>query len=173
MKRAMRAAVTALALMATTGEAMAAAKDLPCLTKREASAIFLSIMPAAVEQVTGACARTLPADAYLVRSGAALIARYEGPAKAARPEAITAFKKALGGDLPIEADEFDLFAKSMMTDLAVDKISARDCVTVSETAELIDPLPPANLAALFVKVYKLGIEDKKGEEPPFLICDGG
>ncbi|NYT40094.1 hypothetical protein HZY97_04955 [Sphingomonas sp. R-74633] len=171
MNKMMRATTAALALLATTGQALAAAKDPPCLTRQEASSLILTILPGALKQVTTACSKTLPASAYLVRSGAAMVARYDAPAKAARPEAVAALNKALAGDVKIDDSMFDLFSGTILSEMKVEKLSATQCANVSEMAEALEPLPPVNLAELFVAVFKLGLEAKAGEAPPFRICE--
>lgn len=169
MKTMFRAGLAAsLALVATAGHAAQTVKQQTCLTSEEASALFLSVAPGVLGALVKTCGATLPANAYLRTDGAALIARYVGPAAAAKPAAITAFNK-ISGEAQLTPDMFDMIANAMIGEIAVGKIKPADCPKIDRVAALLDPLPPSNFAGLVATIIEFAGEDSK-KESPLKIC---
>ncbi|HEX8301790.1 hypothetical protein [Sphingomonas sp.] len=169
MTRIFRAAAVApIALLATMSHAAQTVKQDQCLTADEASAMFTSVAPGLLRSASEACASALPAGAYLRDRGAALADRYSAPAAAAKPLAMVALNKIAGGE-SATPEMFDMITGSMIGALAAGQIKPKDCISINRVVELLDPLPPANMAGLVVAILELSAADAR-KPAPFQIC---
>jgi hypothetical protein len=173
-KRFGTAAAAWLALCASGAQAAGVvAQDKPCLTPAEADAVFTALAPSMLQAVRGACEKELPGNAYLVARGDELIARYAVRAGPAKPAAAAAFGKIVGPEAKgmITPELFDAMAAPMVASMLSADIKPDTCPTINRVAELLDPLPAANLSGLVVLVVELAAKDKKDSRLP--ICKAG
>ncbi|MET0308865.1 MAG: hypothetical protein ABW023_09185 [Sphingomonas sp.] len=147
------------------------AQDKPCVTPAEADAIFTALAPAMLRAVRDSCVEALPAEAYLVARGDQLIARYAAPAEPAKPVAVAAVAKILGpkAEGQVSPELFDSMAAPMIASMLSASIKPDKCPTINRVAELLDPLPPANLSGLVVLVIQLASKD----DSKLPICKAG
>jgi hypothetical protein len=175
MKRGFGAVAAAwLALCASGAQAAGiVAQDKQCVTPAEADAIFTALAPVILHSVRDSCVKVLPANAYLVTQGDQLIARYAARAEPAKPAAIAAFGKVAGTQTEgvITPELFDSMAAPMIGGMLSASIKPDTCPTINRVAELLDPLPPANLSGLVVLVIQLAAEKEKESKIPICKAD--
>lgn len=164
-----------LACLSTHAGAVTAAAPATCLTETEVHGLILYAMPDIAEQLGTSCAAAgLPASAYLVRSGADLLARY----KAAAPTASVA-RVALAKMAGAPIDKFNalddqglhaIVGAGIASSMAKG-IKPGDCRIVSDVLEQLAPLPPENIASLLgVVLREAGRKPDKHDAGPFRIC---
>jgi len=175
MKKRIGAAAAAwLALCASGAQAAGVvAQAKPCLTPVEADAVFTALAPSMLQAVRGVCEKELPGNAYLVARGDELIARYAVRAGPAKPAAAAAFGKIAGPEAKdmVTPELFDVIAGPMVASMLSADIKPDTCPTINRVAELLDPLPAANLSALVVLVIELAAREKPNDRLP--ICRAG
>ncbi|RZM07534.1 MAG: hypothetical protein EOP68_13690 [Sphingomonas sp.] len=127
------------------------------------------IAPAAVTGVATRCRAALPANAYLARNGATLVARLRPAASAALPAARQAFGRVAGIPLPASLDDGTVVGliEAAVTEELVSHIKPAECGAIDRVLAQADPLPPRNLAALIAGLAELGVA---GKDAPFRIC---
>ena len=131
--------------------------------------MFTALAPVLLHSIRDSCIKTLPANAYLVAQGDQLIARYAARAEPAKPAAIAAFGKIAGTETEgvVTPELFDSMAGPMIASALTAEIKPDKCPTINKVAELLDPMPAANLSALVVLVLQLAT---KGEDTKLPIC---
>lgn len=175
MKRVPTQYAAALALMAVPNMAYAQAAK-PCLTSAEARNLIMFALPEVLSSVMDRCKATLPAGAFLVKSGPELVARYKASGASAWPSAKAAVFKIAGPEakmleaLPDEAAK-SLFAVGINSALA-SGIKPEQCSFVDRGVAALAPLPVENLADFTTMVLELGAAGKagKGGNSPLNIC---
>lgn len=151
---------------------------LPCVSQRDAEAIVTSVMPDVIDNLGQMCAPVLPPSALLRQSSGPFIARYRAQADLAWP----AVQDNLGRMLGDSAGAGMLFGSSLARPLIgtliapvlTRSLQPADCPRIERIAELIEPLPAANAAPLFVQVFQL-TESKRRDrntKPGLTICEG-
>ena len=85
---------------------VAAAQSPTCLTAREFTALSTYALPSVISGTSRACATTLPATAFLRRSGGDLAQRYAATRAPVWPEAKAAFLKMTAARDPGAAQLF-------------------------------------------------------------------
>lgn len=169
MRTVFRATVAAsMALVATAGHAAQTAQAGACLTLEEAQGLFISIAPDMVRSIAKTCAPALPAGAYLRARSGTLADRYALPAEAAKPAAMAAIGK-LSGEKILPLEMFQFVSEGVIAAVAEEKIKPQDCSKIDRALELLDPLPPANLAGLITLFVEMAGSDGK-KAPPITIC---
>ena len=133
------------AIVAAALACQASAANAICLTEPELKAAIRFLSPDLIVALTDKCGAVLPANAYVRRSGPALVARYRTVSATSWPGV-----RALIARIP-EARIFASFdeaaARGMVTGmvkegLAKEKISTGDCDTIDGVMAALDPLPP-------------------------------
>jgi hypothetical protein len=172
MMKGLGAAVAAsLALVATAGNAaQPVAQGKPCLQPAEANALLLAMTPDALQATVALCSKTLPANAYLSARGTALVARYRGPAEAAKPDAARAFAKMVPEAGAMGEGMFGTIAGPMIGQLIAEEVKPESCGRINQMLELLDPLPPENLSRLIVAILEMTAEGPKAKAAPFEFC---
>ena len=166
-------AAASLALFATAANAaQPVAQAKPCLTSAEGSALFLALMPDAIQSTITVCAKTLPANAYLSARGSALVARYRAPANAARRDAVAALAK-IASDKSIDEQMFEMVAGPMVGALIAQEVKPETCGRINQIFELFDPMPPENISRLIVTILEMTSEGPKAKAAPFEFCKAG
>lgn len=172
MNTPLRSIAALLAFAAPASAASAAPQT--CLTAVEAQALITSMLPDALQTVAAKCRPTLPADALLVRSGDALIARYRPVADAAFKTARGAFARMVGSEALANLDDETvrkLFAAGVAGEITK-SLKPQTCMDVDRVLVALEPLPPENMSMLIGTVLELtsrGSKDGK-KTGPFEIC---
>ena len=160
----MRRTIASLAVALATVPGMAQAAEPPCLTATEFTALASYALPSVISGATQRCAATLSANAWLVRNGSQLSARYAAGKSAAWPGAKAAFLK-MGSSGGTEANALiktlpDPTLQAMLDGLIEGMIGQQlptaRCATVDRVVRLLAPLPPENTAELIALVAGLG-----------------
>lgn len=152
-------------LIAALAFAPAQPAPRPCVTQAQIENLTLFALPPLLEALATKCAPSLPADAYLLNGGRALSRDLEAGSDGRWAQASSAMTVVAGDKMP--AGLSGRTARSMIQDVAVAelfaKIKPEECVQVDRVANLLSPLPPANLAGLVAAAAEMGLKgDKKG-----------
>ncbi len=169
MKKLTGAAIALWTGMAATTAQAAAADAKPCLTETEAQSLITAVLPDIFQQVGRTCSAALAENATLRGGLPSLLARYQGPADNAWPQALAAFGKIGGKDVAgLDPRLLRPMAGPMIGTMIADDIKPRDCPTIDRAVGLMAPLPPANTAGLIVLIAETAGRDKK--DSPLTIC---
>lgn len=169
-----KALILALALV----PAAARAAEPPCLTPREFTSLAGYALPSVINGTAQRCAATLPADAFLRRSGGDLAARYAQGKAANWPEAKEAFLK-LGGAGGPEAGKamrslpdqtLQLMADGLVEGMIGQNLPTERCIAVDRVVRLLSPLPPSNTAELIALAAGLAARSGKARVGAFSLC---
>ncbi|MCF2514203.1 hypothetical protein LVY65_03850 [Sphingomonas sp. G124] len=163
-------AATLLAL--SLGSATIASPAENCVSEAEAVAVFAAMMPDMIDGLRGKCAAHLPANAYLVASGDALIARYKVLADQRWPAAKIAFGR-IAGDEEMTSKMPDQYLRPLIGSVVgselIKDFKVEDCPGADRIVESLAPLPPENVAVLVGTIVVLA-DGKKGQKDSFPIC---
>jgi hypothetical protein len=148
----------------------------PCVTPTEAKGLVTFALPDLIATASTKCKATLPAGAYLTRSGVDLADRYRSYAETSWPAAKAAIIKIAGEDgkmmeaLPDEATKA-LIGAGLSAELGKG-IKPESCELVSNVLEQLAPLPPVNTSNLIgIILEAVGNSKKPGSGPKALnIC---
>ena len=170
MKNWQKSAVAVLALAAFPGPAHAA--NASCLSGEEAQAIALALLPEALEATAQTCAPTLPEGSLLKRADAPLFERYRASREPATPLAQSAIARITGmaGNKQVAAASLDLVRAMILPSLSKE-IKTHDCGAINRMIELLEPLPPENLAGVFATILQITARDearkaaREGKQP--------
>lgn len=172
MKRSTLATIVLwLGLTATGANAQQATR--PCLTEAEGEALLQVMLPDVIREIGRVCA-TLPARSFLRQPAPTFMARLEAGVAPAMPAAQSGIRKLLGAQASGLADSpFALpMASAIFVPLAVRQIKSADCPGLDKIVSSLAPLPPRNLAAVFVALAQLSQNDEK-RGPRLPICPMG
>lgn len=147
----------------------------PCLTPAEAKGLIQAALPEAVNGAITKCKTSLPASAFLVRSGPELVARYKDSAKAGWPSAKAAFLKLAGENAQMLAALPDETAMSLISvginAALADNIKPEQCAYIDRGIGALAPLPLENVADLTTMILELGSANAgKPGKSPLKIC---
>ncbi len=141
------------ALLALAACANAPAQGTPaCVTPAEAEALVLFVAPELIRQAGARCANALPPTALLRRTGGPFLSRYEAETDAAWPQAKAALSR-LTAPQAIQLLDSAFAAPivaSLIAPMVVGNIDAADCPRIERAANLVQALPPRNVAGLIV-----------------------
>lgn len=168
MHRFFSAAALVPATALLIAPSMAQAAEPVCLTRHEATALISYALPQAIDGIAKRCDPVLPADAFLPRHGAELVARYAAQKDQYWPDAKPALLKALGGQgtgklaasMPDEnlRQLADVFVEGFVSQ----RIAPKSCDQLDGAIGLMAPLPPENTARLIaLAVEAAGNADPK------------
>jgi hypothetical protein len=122
----------------------------PCLTEAQVEDLTLFALPPLLEAMATRCGPSLPADAYLLNGGKTLSQQLAGQSAARWPGARSALSVIAEDKFPPELSAET--ARSLVRDLAssqmLGKVKPEECARINRVADLLSPLPPANLAGL-------------------------
>lgn len=142
----------------------------PCLTPAEVGALTQFSLPGAISGARDHCRQVLPADAYLVRQGAALAERYRQDSDGSWPAAKSAFLKLSANG---NADAHRLLrampdhslqqmASGLIQGLVTTELPLKHCARVDRMVDLLAPLPAANAAGVVATLVEIGSAGKDG-----------
>lgn len=167
--RILAGAAAWLALGATAAQAT---QKQSCVPAPEASAIMLEVTPSLLATLGEKCA-LLPAGSFVRTGLSPMIERYRTAADAANWRlAFEGFKRIAGtSDLPGDPELLRPLLGSVMSQELVGDFKASDCGAVDDLLRSLEPLPPANTAAMFVAILRLSDAGKSGGKGlDFAIC---
>ena len=164
----------ALVSLALPAQASAAAVEQSCFTPAEGQALITSFLPDLIRTASDSCRTSLPADAFLVRSGPALAERYKAEADMAWKATRPVLGKLVGKDMNLFSRLDDETVRKVFASGVAEKmngsIKGKDCATVSNVLEALEPLPPANMSKLIAVIFETMSRDKKPGSGNFQIC---
>lgn len=123
-----------------------------CVTPAEAEALVLFVAPELIRQAGARCANALPPTALLRRTSGPFLSRYEAETDAAWPQAKVALSR-LTAPQAIQLLDSAFAAPivaSLIAPMVVGNIDAGDCPRIERAANLVQALPPRNVAGLIV-----------------------
>ena len=172
MKKTLIALLAAAA--AVTGTP-AAAQSLPQMSEDEANALARFAMPRAFQGVQQTCRNTLGGDAYIYASGNRLMGKLQTASRGSWPTARRAIMQMVRSQSPdmlplinsMPSDSLQPFAEEMIAGMVVSKMKVGECERVNRVLELLDPLPPENLAGLIAYVFVQAQEEGELPAPGF------
>jgi hypothetical protein len=145
----------------------------PCMTPAEAQALIVSFMPDIIKGLRDVCKASLPADAFLTRSGEALAERYEPEARTAWTSGRAAAVKISGGEDVFKRLDDETarkaFGAGIANEIAKD-MKTKDCAMVDGVARALEPLPPANMSMLIGSIMEAVAADPKMRRGKLPIC---
>ncbi len=163
---------TGMMLTLSLGSAAPAANPENCVSETEAVAVFAAMMPDMIDGLRGKCAAYLPANAFLVTGGSALIARYKVLADQRWPAAKLAFGR-IAGDEEMTSKLPDQYLRPLIGSVVGSELmkdfKVEDCPSANRIVESLAPLPPENVAVLVGTIVVLA-DDEKGQKDSFPIC---
>ena len=127
-----------------------------CVTGEEVEALALVMMPEALTAVAQACTASLPESALLRRTGAQIFERYRALSAPSMARAQQAFAKISGQANGKDVSEIGLdMMKAMVVPMLTEAVEAKDCGAINHMIELLEPLPPENLAGMISTILQL------------------
>ncbi|MGL4312600.1 MAG: hypothetical protein ACRCSO_01295 [Sphingomonas sp.] len=171
------AALTMLfAASSASAQQVTLAIELPCVSQGDAEAIVTSVLPDVIENVGHLCAPQLPPRALLRQTDGSFIAKYRAEADLAWPRAEASLRRVLG-DTPGAGLLFgSSFGRpltgTILAPVITRNLNPADCPRLERISELIEPLPPANAAPLFVEMLQFADAARKDRsaKPALPIC---
>ena len=159
-------------------QAQGAAAGGACLTEQEFTALSTYALPSVIAGTARACATTLPASAYLRRSGGELAQRYAITKPRAWPQAKAAFlKMATSKDqgsaqlfAAMPDDTLQQVADAAFTGIVTGQVKPASCPMIDRVVGLLAPLPPENTAELLAVAVGLGSRSGQPRVGGLSIC---
>ena len=147
-----------------------------CITAPEIQSIAMVSTPTLLQTAKQKCQSVLSKDAYLIQNNEALVAKFEQNREAFIPSASAAFKKIMVSTAPNkeQVDFFNAMPLATMVSLfqvslvSTIKMDAKTCYIANEVVELLEPLPPQNMARLFTILMQFGSTGQK--QSSFVAC---
>lgn len=158
-------------LIAALLSAAPAQKAPPCLTQAQIEDLALFALPPLLEAAATKCAPVLPANAYLTNGGRALARTIEAGGG-------DRWARASAGLAVVAKDKFPTglsgtTARGLLHDMALNEFlknaTPEHCGRINRAADLLSPLPPANLAGLAFMAAEIASSDSKSKQKPF-VC---
>lgn len=168
-----------IALGATASSAQTTLSlTFPCVSQRDAEAIVTSVLPDVIQNVGELCVSTLPRNALLRQDTGPFIAKYRAQADLAWPHVEGNLRRMLGdggGGFLAGSPFARPLLGTVLAPLLTRSIQPADCPQIERIIELIEPLPPANAAPLFVEVLQFADSKRKDKsaKPALPICQPG
>lgn len=145
-------------LIACTLAQPLAAQTRPQLSEAEINAVALYAMPHAFRALQTRCDAQLPGDAYIRTRGDDLGTRLDRAARGRFPAARAALTRLVTSENPqmatllqqLPAENVEPLARELIAGKVQSEVDLADCGKLNRVLELLDPLPPENLASLMV-----------------------
>jgi hypothetical protein len=170
----MKRVTLALIAIALPAQASAAAAEQSCLTPAEGQALITSFLPDLIRSAAETCRTSLPADAFLIRSGPLLADGYKAESDRAWKTMRPILGKVVGKDMSLfsrlDDDTLRKVFASGVTEKMQGAVKGKDCATVSGVLEALEPLPPANMSKLIAVIFEGIGRDRKQGSGGFQIC---
>lgn len=145
----------------------------PCINEPEAEALFQVMLPDMIREMGRVCA-ALPPRAFLLQPDTAFMARINAGIAPAMPAAQAGIRKLLGPQGQAIADsQFAIpTVRAIFVPMIGQQIKPADCPGIDRIVTNLAPLPPRNLAAVFVALAQLSQNDEK-RGPRLPLCPMG
>lgn len=143
-----------------------AAETPSCLTEDEAKSFIVALLPDLADGLAKKCEPFLPESATLRAGLQSLRDRYRPAAEQAWPQAIPVFGKIGGGHQPAVDPKLLPMVSAMIVDGLAHDVKPEQCVQYDGIFKALAPLPPGNIADLFVAILELSGKGGKS----FAIC---
>lgn len=159
-----------LMLAALAASPIAYAQQRPCITEAEGEALFQVMLPDVIREMGRVCA-ALPPRSFLRQPPPAFMTRINAGVAPAMPAAQGGIRKLLGpqGAALAESRFAVPTVRAIFVPLAAQEIKPADCPGLDKIVSNLAPLPPRNLAAVFVALAQLSQNDEK-RGPRLPIC---
>lgn len=175
---ALLASVLVLTVPQVAAAQTEAAASAPCLTPREFTALATYALPSLISGTTKACSTTLPAGAYLRRSGTELAQRYAVGKPKAWPDAKAAFLKMTAGRDRTAAqvfssmpdDSLQQVADAAFAGIAAGQVKPASCTAIDRLLALLAPLPAENTAEVIAVAVGLGSQTSGRRLSDLALC---
>lgn len=165
MKRFLQPAL-ALSLAAFAQPATAQNIDM---SEAEMDVMARIAMPAAFRSLQTKCDPVLGTDAYMFARGEALHRRLVATSDAAAPGATRVIARVAARDNPamgevlagMSPESLRPFVSEMIAGMVTSRVEADQCARIDRVLELLEPLPPENLAQLLAFAYIQSRNDER------------
>lgn len=145
-----------IAVLACAVAQPALAQSRPQLSEAEVNAVALYAMPHAFRALQTRCVPQLPADAYIRTRGDDMGTRLDRASRGRFPAARAALTRLVTSENPqmatllaqLPADNVEPLARELIAGKVQSEVNLSDCAKYNRVLELLDPLPPENLASL-------------------------
>ncbi|MBX3593920.1 hypothetical protein [Sphingomonas sp.] len=147
-----------------------AAAQPACITGPEAESLFQVMLPDTIREMGRVCAG-LPPQSFLRRPDPGFLARIDAGVAPALPGARAGIRKLLGpGGEAIAESQFAVGAvRAIFAPAIAQRIRPADCPGIDRAVANLAPLPPRNLAAVFVALAQIAQTDEK-RGPRLPLC---
>ena len=168
MQRLLPPLLGALALFAQPAAAQAVN-----LTEEEMAVVARVAMPAAFRSLQTKCDPVLEADAYMFARGDALHRRLLATSNTATPGASRVIAQVASRSNPamgqmlsgLSPEALRPFVNEMVAGLVVSRVETDQCARIDRVLELLEPLPPENLAQLVAYAYAQSQAEQRTATP--------
>lgn len=146
----------------------ARAEEPECVTAKEVEAVVLTFMPDALNVAAEICTPHLPEGAMFAQKNPPIAARYAAEQESVWPDARSALRKIVGADAAPLLDEAEMRDR-LFTELVPalsGAIRPKDCPAINHMMELLEPLPPRNMAGIFSTILQLSEDGKRRDGKP-------
>jgi hypothetical protein len=156
--------------LALTLSSTAQARQRPCITEAEGEALFQVMLPDVIREMGRVCA-ALPQRSFLRQPSAAFMNRIDAGVGPATVAAQGGIRKLLGPQgAAFAGSQFAIpMARAVFVPLVAQEIRPADCPGLDKIVSNLAPLPPRNLAAVFVAMAQISQNDEK-RGPRLPIC---
>lgn len=170
--------VSAIALLlgagAASAQSLSATISLPCVTQPDAEALVSAVAPELITEMGRICANSLPSGALLRQTSGPLIDRYRAASDLAWPQGRGAITRIVGPEIGsmLGSDLARPLLATLIAPVLTKTIEPADCPALDRILTLAQPLPPRNMAGLFVSILQLvdAKRIKKGGKATLPIC---
>lgn len=165
MSRILSCSLAAIAMLA----AAPAAAQID-LTEQEMEVFARAAMPAALGSLQTRCNPVLGDDAYMFAQGNTLRTRLTAASDRAWPDAMRLVSRvairsnpAMGEIIAAMGPEtMKPFVNEMVAGMIASRVDAAQCERIDRVLELLEPLPPENLASLVAYAYAQNRAEEQG-----------
>jgi hypothetical protein len=168
MKRLLPCLIGALALFSQPAAAQAVN-----LTEEEMAVVARVALPAAFRSLQTKCDPVLGTDAYMFARGDALHRRLLATSNTAAPGATQVIVRVASRSNPamgqmlsgLSPEALRPFVNELVAGLVVSRVETDQCVRIDRVLELLEPLPPENLAQLVAFAYSQSQAEGRATSP--------
>ena len=170
MMKASRRAICGLMLFAFLTGAAAPPAPGVCVTEGDVADLASVFLPDVLLAAKSACIRTLAPNAMLVQDDGALRTKYRAEVARATPGAKAALAKLVEAKVFPKVDP--ALAHAVVVAKLSEEIKSKDCALIERVAELMEPLPAANVAQLLAlfAAQSAQADVRKGKKPWLPVC---
>ncbi len=149
-----------------------AAQQMPEMSEEEVAAFVRVALPGAFRSIQTKCRTSLDGNAYIYASGDELHALFAAASRDAWPGAAQMIARSASRDNPamgevlagMPPEVLQPFLDEMVAGMVTSRVEEKHCSQINRAMELLDPLPPENLAALIGLAYAESQKGRDGEQ---------